>query len=279
MQSAHKVMCEGVEPGMDGEKRRTLTWVLLGWCASGTSTALRAQPAPVRVAAASYLKFALDEILQDFRKQTGLAVQASYGSSGNFARQIQQGLPVDLFLSADESWVDMLAKAGRTRKQAAGHDRGVEFGRGRLVLYVAPGVALDVDARLEGLKRDWRLVHKFAIANPAHAPYGQAAREALQKLGLWQLVAPKLVVAENVAQAGQFVATGAAQAGLTALALVRSPVLAGQGRYIEVDETLYASLRQRMVLTRDAAPQAVKLYDYLQGAQAQQVLKKYGAGH
>jgi molybdate transport system substrate-binding protein len=248
-----------------------------------TSSSAKAEAASgkaLRVAAASDLKFVLALLLAQFEQETGIKVEASFGSSGNFARQIQQGLPVDLFMSADESWVEQLAQAGFTRSvpSAAGpvRDRGVIYGLGRIALYVPRESTLGLDSALTGLRAGWTQVEKFAIANPEHAPYGRAAREALEKLGMWELVKPKLVLGENIAQATQFVATGAAQAGITALSLALAPEVARRGRHVALPAGLHSPLHQRMVLTRSAPTLAQQLYDYLQTAPARVLFKKYG---
>jgi len=226
--------------------------------------------APVRVAAASDLKFALADVVDRFQRETGHAVQLNLGSSGNFMRQIRQGLPVDLFLSADEGFVFQLADARLTR------DRGLLYATGRLALVAPRGSTLPLDAELRGLRAHWAGISKFAIANPEHAPYGRAAQQALEKLGLWTLVQPKLVLGDNIAQASQFVATGAAQAGLTALSLALAPELAALTRHVPLPEQLHAPLRQRMVLLKSASPAAQAFYDYLQGPAARAVLQRYG---
>lgn len=247
---------------------------------SGRAKAEAPAAKALRVAAASDLKFVLALLLAQFQQETGIKVEASFGSSGNFARQIQQGLPVDLFMSADESWVEQLAQAGFTRnlqtKDGAVRDRGVIYGHGRIALYVPRESTLGLDPALAGLRADWRQVEKFAIANPEHAPYGRAAREALEKLGMWELVKPKLVLGENIAQATQFVATGAAQAGITALSLALAPEVAQRGRHVALPADLHSPLRQRMVLTRSAPPLAQQLYDFLQTASARVLFKRYG---
>lgn len=246
------------------------------WLTS-TRSALAAGEPPIRVAAASDLKFVLTALLETFQRDSGLQVQASFGSSGNFARQIQQGLPVDLFLSADEDWVMPLIRAGLTRRLPGGQpDPGILYGLGRLALYVPQGSPLTLDENLRGLQAGWQQITRFAIANPEHAPYGRAAREALQQLGVWEQVKPKLVLGENIAQATQFVSTGAAQAGITALSLALAPEVARLGRHIALPERLHAPLRQRMVLTRNAGPAAVQLYDYLQSPAARAVFVRYG---
>lgn len=231
----------------------------------------------LRVAAASDLKFVLAQLLDTFQKETGLRVEASYGSSGNFARQIRQGLPVHLFMSADEAWVQPLVEAGQTRALENGeHDRGVVYGLGRIALFVPLGSALTLDPELKGVRAGWAKIGKFAIANPEHAPYGRAAREALERLGLWDMVKPKLVLGENIAQATQFVSTGAAQAGITALALALAPEVAKHGRHLVLPETLHLPMRQRMVLLKDAPAPAQRLYDYLQTPAARLVFRRYG---
>lgn len=256
------------------------TWLGLAAAPSRAAGSATGTGKPVRLLAASDLKFALAQVLSQFELETGHRVEASFGSSGNFARQIQQGLPADLFMSADEGFVYQLANAGLTRSipTPAGlvPDRGALYALGRIALYVPINSPIALDAGLQGLKAQWPQVSKFAIANPEHAPYGRAAREALQKLGLWELVQPKLVLGENIAQATQFVVTGAAQAGITALSLAIAPELARVGRHVALSETLHAPLRQRMVLLKSASPAVLALYAYLQGAAARQVLRAFG---
>ena len=234
----------------------------------------------LRVAAASDLKFVLALLLEKFQQSSGIRVDANFGSSGNFASQIRQGLPVDLFMSADESWVEQLAQASMTRSidSLAGliRDRGVIYALGRLALVVPQASTLGLDPALAGLRAGWAQIEKFAIANPEHAPYGRAAREALEKLGMWELVKPKLVLGENIAQTTQFVTAGAAQAGITALSLALAPEVARLGRHIALPADLHGPLRQRMVLIQKAAPQAQALYDFLQTAAARALFKTYG---
>lgn len=222
------------------------------------------------VAAASDLKFAMDELIAQYQAQTGRKVQAVYGSSGQFFMQIGQGAPFDIFLSADESLVEQLASNGLTQ------DAGVLYGVGRLVFFVPKGSPLKPDlADLSMALEDGRL-KRFAIANPTHAPYGRAAKESLQKLGLWQTMQPRLVLGENVSQAAQFAASGAAQGGIFALSLVLAPVLREAGSFTEVPADLHAPLRQRMVLLRRAGPEAQAFYNWLREPAARAVLQRYG---
>ena len=231
---------------------------------------------PVRVLAASDLKFALTRVADDFQQQTGQSVQLTFGSSGNMARQIQQGLPADLFMSADESLVLQLAGTGRTRQLASGPDQGALYALGRLALVAPSDSKLPLDAKLSGVGEQWPQIGKFAIANPDHAPYGRAAQQALQALGLWDRAQTRVVLGESIAQATQYITTGAAQAGITALSLAQAPELKGQLRYLALPESLHAPLRQRMVLLAGASPAAADFYRYLQQAPARATLARYG---
>src|SRR5690606_37799870 len=139
-------------------------------------------------------------------------VKLAFGSTGNFARQIREGAPFELFMAADEAFILDLAKDGFLR------DEGTLYAEGRIVIMVPHGSALKADAALDDLAAglaDER-VKKFAIANPEHAPYGMRAEEALRHRGLWDKVQPALVMGENVAQAAQFATSGNAQGGIVA---------------------------------------------------------------
>jgi molybdate transport system substrate-binding protein len=230
----------------------------------------RAQPEPARVAAASDLQFALPEVAAAFHRAGAQRVQLSFGSSGNFTRQIQQGAPFDLFLSADEAFVLRLADAGLTR------DGGTLYALGHIALVVPLRSTIALDAQLAGLKRDWGSIQRFAIANPELAPYGRAAREALQRLGLWETAQAKLVLGENVAQATQFVSTAAAQAGIASLSLAMAPAVAASTRHLPLPRSLHEPLRQRMVLLRKARPVAASFHDFVAGAAGQAILARHG---
>ncbi len=261
-------------------KRQSLSQLLaatsLGvpWVAALAQTQGKAEPRPIRIAAASDLKFALAHAVGSFEPQNGVKVELSFGSSGNFARQILQGLPVDIFMSADEDWAFKVANAGLSHGGSA--DRGVVYAQGRLALLVPSASSISLDPQLKGLQAQWPSVRKFAIANPALAPYGRAAQQALQKLGLWTTVQPQLVIGENVAQATQFVAAGAAQAGITALSLAVAPEVSALTRHLALPAQLHAPLSQRMVLLKGASASAQALYSHLQTAQISDLLKNHG---
>jgi len=224
--------------------------------------------AALRVAAASDLKFALADLVQQYRRQSGREVQVSLGSSGQFAQQIRQGLPTDIYLSADENFVFRLADAGLTQ------GRGDLYAFGRIAALVPAASALALDPGLRSL--DWPTIRHFAIANPEHAPYGRAAQQALERLGLWETAKPKLVLGENVGQATQFVTSGSAQAGITAFSLALAPEVEKLARHVVLPANLHAPLRQRMVLLKSARPHAADFYRFLQTPQARSVFQRYG---
>lgn len=225
---------------------------------------------PPIIAAASDLKFAITDIADRFERETGRKVTLNFGSSGNFARQIQQGAPFELFMSADEGFVFRLADADLTR------DRGALYAVGRIVLYAPKRSPLALDSELKGLRSGWNSVRRFAIANPEHAPYGRAAEEALRSLRLWEFVQPKVVLGENIAQTAQFITTGNADAGIIALSLALAPELAREGDHVLLPATLHRPLLQRMVLTRGAGETAAQFYRYLQEPAARVILREYG---
>jgi molybdate transport system substrate-binding protein len=236
----------------------------------GSADAQAPPSAPVRVAAASDLQFALPQLAAGFSGETGQAVELNFGSSGKFAQQISQGLPVDLYMAADEDYVLQLADAGLTQ------GRGDLYALGRLAALVPAASSIALDPQLRGMRDAWTGIEHFAIANPEHAPYGRAAQQALTRLGLWDLAQPKLVLGENISQATQFVTSGAAQAGISALALALAPGIAKRARHVVLPADLHEPLRQRMVLLRSARPQALGFYRFLQTAEARSILQRYG---
>lgn len=242
--------------------------VLGAWCAPAAGA-----DAPA-VAAASDLKFALEEVAARFRDATGREVRLVFGSSGNFYRQIEQGAPFQVFLSADEQFVLRLAAAGRTEGD------GALYARGRIVLFALHASPLEVDANMRGLRDALQagLIRRLAIANPEHAPYGRAAEQALRSAGLWEQARPLLVLGENVSQAAQFASGGPAQGGIFAYSLALAPQVARRGRYALLPEALHEPLRQRMVLVKGAGETARAFYRYLQQPEARAVLQRYGFG-
>jgi molybdate transport system substrate-binding protein len=217
------------------------------------------------VAAASDLALAMPELAAAFEAASGVRVVATLGSSGQLAQQILAGAPVDVFLSADASFVTALVAAGRV--DAAGRSL---YARGVLVLVTAPRRRTPYES-LEALAAD--PVMRIAIANPEHAPYGRAAREALQAAGVWERLAGRVIVVENVRQAMQVVATGNAEAALAALALVddRSPA------WVPVDTALHAPLLQEaaVIAGRLREADAVAFLRFLTSDEGRAILARH----
>jgi molybdate transport system substrate-binding protein len=233
-----------------------------------TST-VSAQPV---IAAASDLKFALEEVAARYRQETGTSVRLVFGSSGNLSTQILNGAPFDVFLSADESLTKKIHFAGLS------DDAGQVFGRGRLVLYLPKGSQVKADSQLAGLEQALKtgVIKRLAIANPDHAPYGHRAMQALKNSGLWAVAQPALVLGENVSQAASFVATGNAQAGLIAWSLVAAPPLSQDGHFVLVAETLHDPLIQSMILMKKAQAPARAFFGYLQQDRSKAIFARYG---
>lgn len=260
-----------MQQGLEVDRRRALLAALTLAVAAGNGIApARAVSSTVRIAAASDLKFALAELATQYERQSANRLQLSLGSSGQFAQQIRQGLPVDLYLSADEAFVFQLADAGLTR------DRGALYALGRIAAAVLAASPIELDPSLRGLVAAGAAIRHFAIASPEHAPYGRAAREALERLGLWPWAQARLVIGENIAQTTQFVTSGAAQAGITALSLALAPEVAKLARHVLLPANLHAPLRQRMVLLKSAGPAAHDFYEFMQTPAAREVLRRYG---
>jgi molybdate transport system substrate-binding protein len=224
------------------------------------------------IAAASDLKFALEDIARQFTRETGRTLKLSFGSSGNFFRQISQNAPFELFMSADEQYVFDLAKQGLTV------DQGSLYAIGRLVLFAPKDSPLVPDAQLKGLSVALQKgqIKRFAIANPEHAPYGRAAKEVLITVGLWDVLQGKLVLGETVAQAAQFAVSGSTQGGIIAYSLALSPKIKAQGNFVLLPEKLHKQLRQRMVLLKQAGETAKAFYDYLLKPEARTIFEHYG---
>jgi molybdate transport system substrate-binding protein len=269
MQKKHDVMRAPVGSGFR-PLRRFVQLAVLAAAWSAPWAAQAQSPVRIKIAAASNLKFVLADLVSQYRQQTGVLVDVNLGASGNLARQILQGLPVEHFISADEVWVAELAKAGRTL------DAGQRYATGRLALVLPKNSALPLAQGLAAVVRSMKPGDKFAIANPALAPYGVAALEALQRAGVGSLLANQKVLGDHIGQATQFVATGAAQAGITALALAQAPEIASNLQVVPLPTDLHAPLHQRMVLLKGAGAAAADWYRFLLSPPAQAVFVRHG---
>lgn len=246
-----------------------LAALLIGILAGGAAG--QEAPAEVRVAAASDLRFALEEAAAELAaRRPALRLRATYGSSGNLHAQLLQRAPFDVYLSADAAYpADLVRRGGGAEADL------FTYAIGRLVIWVPAGSALTVERdglrALEGARR-------VAIANPAHAPYGRAAQAALRGAGLWGRLQPKLVLGENIAQAAQFVESGAADAGLLARSLAVAPAMRGRGRWRDVPASAHPQLLQGGLILRTARSRgaALALRDYLLGAAGRALLARNG---
>ncbi|MDD7970668.1 molybdate ABC transporter substrate-binding protein [Roseinatronobacter alkalisoli] len=236
-----------------------------------TSPASAQNTAPV-IAAASDLQFALTEIAAAFHADTGMDVRLSFGSTGNFARQIREGAPFQIFMAADERFIAELHADGFSR------DNGDLYALGRVVIMVPGGSTLTPDAELDHLAEMLAAgqISRFAIANPDHAPYGMRAREALITRGIWDDLQSVLVLGENVSQAAQFALSGNAEGGIIAYALALAPEIAPRGTYVLIPDDWHSPLRQRMVLLNNAGDVARAFYAYMNEPAARDIMDRYG---
>ena len=226
----------------------------------------------VNIAAASDLRFALDEIIDMYGKKAAkVGVRVTYGSSGTLCTQILNGAPFNLFLSADVEYPRRLAASGKT---VAGTE--FTYGVGRLVLWVPRASPLDLEHAGLSVVADPRVAH-VAIANPAHAPYGRAAEAAMHASQVYTAAKSKLVLGENVSQAMQFVQSGAAEVGIVAMSLAVASTAKDAGRFVRVPLELYPRLEQTGVVLASTDEESARAFrSYLLGDAAQAVLERYG---
>lgn len=244
--------------------------VLVAAAALASSTSAHAQ-APLRVAAAADLQTALPVLADAFERERGSTVSASFGSSGNFFAQIQNGAPFDVFLSADVEYPRRLIAAHQADAATL-----YEYATGRIVLWARTGSGVDVRKGLDVL-RDSR-VRKVAIANPDHAPYGRAAVAALKSAGVYDTVQAKFVRGENISQTAQLVDSGNADAGIIALALALGPTLRAGGAYFEIPQTAHPPIAQAaVVISNSRHKEAARTFvEFLKGRAARQILERFG---
>ncbi len=245
---------------------------------SSATTSTDTAPAPsgnslVRIAAAADLRFALEEIITEFNQaEPDTKVETTYGSSGNLSTQLANGAPFDVFLSADRSYAHRLVE-----QQLAAADSEFVYGIGQIVVWVPNSSPLDLDKIGIGAVAE-ATVRKVAIANPEHAPYGRAAEAAFRALGVYDAVRDRLVLGENVAQAAQFVESGAADVGVIALSLAMAPTMRDKGRYWRVPLDAYPRLEQAgIVLTAAGDPDAARRFrSFVISPRGRELLARYG---
>jgi molybdate transport system substrate-binding protein len=195
----------------------------------------------ITVAAAADLQFAMQDVAARFQKETGKTVKLTYGSSGNFFQQIQNGAPFDVFFSANLDYAKKLDAAGLTEPGSY-----YPYAKGKIVIWVRNDSKLDLSSGMQALLDP--SIKKIAVANPEHAPYGQAAVAAMQNDKIYEKVKDKFVLGENISQTASFVVSGGADVGIVALALALSPNMKDKGRYVEVPADEYPPIEQACVI-------------------------------
>jgi molybdate transport system substrate-binding protein len=220
----------------------------------------------VRVAAAADLAHALPELAKDFKTRTGNTLELQFGSSGLLAKQIEQGAPFSLFAAANRGYVDQVIKAGRCDGATAR-----SYARGRLVAWTPSGVA--APAKLEDLAEP--RFRKIAIANPDQAPYGRAAKQALEKAGLWPRIQDRIVLGENVQATMVYARDHNADAAIIALSLA---LVTEGGASLPVDPALHAPLDQALVVCGggEDAKVAQQFADFIASKEGREVMTRYG---
>lgn len=225
----------------------------------------------LRIAAAADLQFAMADLSAQYEKHDGFATDVTYGSSGNFFAQIQNGAPFDLFFSADVDYPKKLEASGWTEPGSV-----YEYAVGRIVIWVPAQSIIDV----AGQKWDSLLqanVQKIAVANPQHAPYGRAAVEALKHAGIYDEVQSRLVYGENISQAAQFVQSGSAQVGIIALSLAVSPAMKAGKRW-EIPAEDYPAIEQGAVILKNSQNKnaARKFLEFVKSDSGRAILARFG---
>lgn len=239
---------------------------LLAAVAAGCKgAATEAPPEPLKVAAASDLAKAFEEVGAAYEKATGKKVVFTFGSTGNFAKQIHEGAPFDVFAAANVKFVDEVVKSGNCRG-----DTKALYARGRIVLFAKKGLPLPTT--VEELVED-RFV-KVAIANPEHAPYGVAAKQALERAGVYDRVKPKLVYGENILQTKQFAESGNADVAIVALSLT----IGGDAPYQEIPAERHDPLDQALVVcAKDARAKDAEAFTTWVGSEpGRTLMRRYG---
>jgi len=225
----------------------------------------------ITVAAAADLQFAMQDVAARFQKETGKTVKLIYGSSGNFFQQIQNGAPFDMFFSANLDYPKKLEASGLTEPGSF-----YPYARGKIVIWVRNESKLDLSSGMKILLDP--SVKKIAVANPQHAPYGQAAVAAMQHDNIYQKVKDKFVLGENISQTASFVVSGSADVGMVALALALSPNMKDKGRYAEIPSGEYPPIEQACVILASSKNKetARQFLSFVKTSAIADVLRSYG---
>ncbi len=224
--------------------------------------------APLNIATAANMQFAMEALLMEFRNETGISCDMILGSSGKLTAQIREGAPFDVFVSAEMKYAEEIYKNGMAYAPPS------VYASGRLVLWslddgIVPSVEILTSEK----------INHIALANPRIAPYGTAAIEVLEAYGIYTQVADKLVFGESIAQTNQFLISKSAEIGFTAKSVVLSDQMSGVGKWVELNDSLYTRISQGVVLIRTKngnTDKARRFYDFLFSAKARSILQKFG---
>jgi molybdate transport system substrate-binding protein len=228
----------------------------------------------IYVGAASSLIHVLTEITDQFETENKHTIKLSFSSSGNLARQILQGAPFEIFMSADESYVSLLQQNNLTK------DEGSIYGIGQLVLFIPEGSKVSPSTDLSTLVSGTQngQLKRLAIANPEYAPYGMIAKQAMQNGNVWDTIFSTLAYGKSASQAAQFGLTGTVDAALIPYSLAIMPIVSSKGNFMLVSDRLYTPLQKRMVLLKNAGGAAREFYRFMLGEKAREIFERYGFG-
>ncbi len=239
-------------------------------CAGGSAGPVNTtgEAATLTVSAATDLTPAFEELGDRFTRQTGIQVVYNFGSTGQLAQQIEQGAPVDVFAAANQSYVDELLEQSLVIPDTVGL-----YAQGRITLWTRADSELEIDD-LHDLADD--AVQRIAIANPDHAPYGVAAREALQSAGLWEALQPRLILGENVAQTLQYAETGNVDVAIVALSL---SIAAGDvGRWALIPAEVHSPLNEALAVIQGTPheEEARRFIAFINSEEGRLIMRRYG---
>ena len=230
------------------------------------STSASGQDVTLTVSAASDLTGAFGELGEAFEAETGIGVDFNFGSTGQLAQQIQAGAPVDVFAAANVAYIEQLDEAGLILP-----DTQARYARGRIVLWSRAGSGLEVTS-IQQLARDD--VQRVAIANPDHAPYGIAAREALQAAGIWDAIQDKLVLGENISDTFRYAESGNVDVAIVALSLA----IPSDGTWTLVPEELHAPIDQALAVIAgtEHEAEARAFAAFVNSEPGREIMRRYG---
>jgi len=220
------------------------------------------------IATSANMKFAMEEIISSFEKESGIACEMIVGSSGKLTAQIKEHAPFDVFVSANTKYPEELYRTGYS------DDRVIVYAYGKLIM-----LSMKKDILLDLNKLDQKEIRHIAMGNPKTAPYGLAAMEVLQKKKLFSVLKDKLVYGESVSQVNQFILSGVAEVGFTAKSVIMSPGIQEKGNWVEVDAGLYKPIAQGFIILnnrKDHLEEAKRFRDFLISPQAGKILNRFG---